>query len=232
MRRRVWILVSLLVLAFVPSAVTQEPNGRQGRGGQAGRGGQGQENEGAALPDDRRLLALHRSFITNAEKLALEYERERDLDKAKAVYGEILKLVPQYEAAQAKLEAIRQMEANAGRATFKVRADRPWQDTGITLVPGKPIAMRANGAWTFQFKAELTAEGISIPQELREFNLGSLVGYVETGDPETSKPFVIGPEKSWVPTAGGRLFLQMYDNDTRDNQGELTVEFLGTFEQR
>ena len=95
------------------------------------------------LPNEQRLLALHRNFIQQAEKLALEYERGKAFDKAKAVYGEILKLVPQYEAPQVKMAAIKQMELTAGRARFDVQADEAWQDTGITVVAGKPIGRHA-----------------------------------------------------------------------------------------
>lgn len=230
MSRRVLVgFVAALMLLGMTWSQAQERRNPQGRG----RGNQQREEEPQPeLPSDQRLLALHRTFITQAERLALEYERDRDLDKAKVVYQEILKLVPQYEPAQLKIAAIQQLEANAQRKTFEVRADRPWQDTGVTLIPGKPITIRANGSWTFTFSAELTAEGIKIPDELKEYNLGSLVGYVDTGNPETSQPFVLGLEKAWVPEHAGRLYLQMYDNDPRDNEGTLTVEFVGSFEGR
>lgn len=188
--------------------------------------------EPAPLPNDQRLLALHRNFIQQAEKLALEYERGKDFDKAKAVYGEILKLVPQYEAAQVKMSAINQMELTAGRARFDVQADEAWQDTGITVIAGKPIAIRAYGTWTFTFTAELSPEGIAIPKELKEYNLGSLIGSIDTGAGPGQNIFVVGPEKSFVAEQSGRLYLQMYDNNVRDNSGSLKVEFLGSFKSK
>ena len=184
------------------------------------------------LPTDQRLLALHRTFVQQAEKLALEYERGKDFDKAKAVYGEILKLVPQYESAKAKMAAINQMELTAGRARMDVKADKSWQDTGITVIAGKPIAIRAYGTWTFTFTAELSAEGIAIPKELREYNLGSLIGSIDTGRGPGENIFVVGPEKSFVAETTGRLYLQMYDNNVRDNEGSLKVEFLGSFDSK
>ena len=184
------------------------------------------------LPTDQRLLALHRTFVQQAEKLALEYERGKDFDKAKAVYGEILKLVPQYESAKAKMAAINQMELTAGRARMDVKADKSWQDTGITVIAGKPIAIRAYGTWTFTFTAELSAEGIAIPKELREYNLGSLIGAIDTGRGPGENIFVVGPEKSFVAETTGRLYLQMYDNNVRDNEGSLKVEFLGSFDSK
>src|SRR5690349_20648079 len=55
------------------------------------------------LPDDKKLLQLHLDFVKKAEKLANEYEGTKDWGKARAVYEEILKLVPQYPNANAKL---------------------------------------------------------------------------------------------------------------------------------
>lgn len=232
MRRRVTLmLVFGLLVALTVTQAQERRNQGQGNRRNAEQQEEGQE-EATPLPSDQRLLALHRTFITQAERLALEYERDQDIDKAKTVYQEILKLVPQYEPAQVKLEAIRQLEANAGRKTFEVKADRPWQDTGVTVIAGKPITIRAAGSWTFTFTAELTAEGITIPEELKEYNLGSLVGYIDTGNPETSQPFVLGPEKAWIPEHSGRLYVQMYDNDPRDNEGTLQLEFIGSFEAR
>lgn len=232
MRRRVTLmLVFGLLVALTVTQAQERRNQGQGNRRNAQQQEEGEE-EAPPLPTDQRLLALHRTFITQAERLALEYERDQDIDKAKTVYQEILKLVPQYEPAQVKLEAIRQLEANAARKTFEVKADRPWQDTGVTVIAGKPITIRAAGAWTFTFTAELTAEGITIPEELKEYNLGSLVGYIDTGNPETSQPFVLGPEKAWIPEHSGRLYVQMYDNDPRDNKGSLQMEFIGSFEAR
>lgn len=230
MRQRV--VVFLVLGLFVALAFGQAQDRRNQAGGNRRNNQQQGSTEEAPpeLPTDQRLLALHRTFITQAERLALEYERDQDLDKAKTVYQEILKLVPQYEPAQMKLDAIRLAEANAGRKTFEVRADRPWQDTGVTVIAGKPITVRAAGSWTFTFSADLTAEGIKIPDELKQYNLGSLVGYIDTGNPETSMPFVLGPEKAWIPEHSGRLYVQMYDNDPRDNEGTLQMEFVGTFE--
>ena len=55
------------------------------------------------LPSDERLLALHRDFVKKAETLAKEYESDKDWGKARTVYEEILKLVPQYGPANSKL---------------------------------------------------------------------------------------------------------------------------------
>jgi hypothetical protein len=182
------------------------------------------------LPDDKRLLAIHLEFVKSAEKLGKEYEGAKDWGKARAVYEEILKLVPQYKPAAERLSAMREYEANAQTATLQIKATEGWQDTGIDLLPGKQVTITASGSWTFHLELKTNAEGLTIPKELRDFNPGCLVGMIpDPSDPENNKPFVVGANKRLELERGGRLFLQMYDTDLRDNDGALKVEVRGTF---
>ena len=182
------------------------------------------------LPDDKRLLALHLEFVKQAEKLGKEYEADKDWGKARAVYEEILKLVPQYPPAQAKLAEMLQREREAKSVSLDILANEGWQDTGIDLIAGKPVTLAATGKWVFHLKVETNAEGLTIPKELRDFNPGCLIGMVpDASDPANNKPFVVGPMKQLMAERSGRLFLRMYDTDPRDNRGSLKVEIHGTF---
>jgi hypothetical protein len=183
------------------------------------------------LPDDKRLLALHLEFVKQAEKLGKEYEADKDWGKARAVYEEILKLVPQYPPAQAKLAEMLQREREAKSVTFTVKASEGWQDTGVDLIVGKPVSLVATGKWTFHLQVETNAEGLTIPKELRDFNPGCLIGMIPDPSEETQMPFVVGSAKQMMPERSGRLFLRMYDTVPRDNDGELKVEIRGTFKE-
>jgi hypothetical protein len=181
------------------------------------------------LPPDPRLLALHREFVQKAEKLAQEYEQKRDFDKAKACYEEILHLVPDYPAAKSALATLIEREFTAEKKVVDVHANRDWQDTGVVVVQGKPVRIKASGTWTLNMSYRLTPAGISIPEELRDFNLGSLIGVIAGGDPKAIKPFLIGEGTEFVAERTGRLLLRMYDNDVNDNVGKITVEISGSF---
>ena len=181
------------------------------------------------LPDDRRLMTLHFDFVKKAEKLANEYEGDKDWGKARAVYEEILKLVPQYPSANAKLEEMIKREAGAQKTLVTVKADTDWQDSGIELIEGKPIIIQVTGTWVFHLEVETTADGLSIPKELRDFPLGCLVGMIPSDDPKLAKPFVLGSGKQFISDRSGKLYLRMYDTDPRDNRGSLKVEIHGTF---
>lgn len=224
-------LVALCLLA-TPTAPAQN-------GGKAKRGDR--EPPAPRLPDDKRLLSLHLDFVRKAEKLALEYENGKDWGKARDVYQEILKLVPQYPPAQAKLADMIRRESEAQHVEFTVEANEGWQDTGVVLLPGKPVSLQVSGTWTFNLQVETNGEGLSIPKELRDFNPGCLIGMLVDNrapmsqgkdDEDAIKPFMIGSGKQLMPERGGRLYLRMYDTVPADNEGALKVDIRGTFAER
>jgi hypothetical protein len=224
-RAPVFILCGLLILGAAGTAAAQRPP--LAKKLPAGK----EPAKQPVLPSDRRLQALHEEFVAKAERLAAEYEGEKQFDKAKAVYEQILRLVPQYQPAQDKVDLLRFQEATANLVTVQVWANRDWQDTGVVVLAGRPVMLRARGQWTFNFKAVLGPGGMEIPKELREFNLGCLVGVIDTGNKEEMKPFVVGPENAFVAEKTGKLYLRMYDLDPSDNQGSLHVEIIGTYQK-
>jgi hypothetical protein len=192
------------------------------------------KEEKVKVINDPDLIKLHLAFVKDAERLAGKYEKEKQWSRAKDCYEQILKLVPQYPPAKAKVEQLLQMEAGAQNHVVVLGANEKWKDTGITLLEDRPITIHASGTWTFRLTAEVSAAGLKIPQELREFDPGCLVGMIippDVKDPmKEIKPFMIGTEKQFLAPKTGRLFVQMYDNDVRDNDGELTIEIRGTFQ--
>jgi hypothetical protein len=192
-----------------------------------------QREDKAKVINDPDLLKLHGEFVKEVEKLGTKYEKEKQWSKAKDCYEQILRLLPQYPPAKAKVEYLLQMEAGAFSQTVTLQANERWKDTGIILQEDRPVTIRATGTWKFHLSAEVTAAGLKIPEELREFDPGCLVGMIvppDVKDPKKEiKPFMIGTEKQLIAPKTGKLFVQMYDNDVRDNEGELTIEVRGTF---
>lgn len=184
------------------------------------------------LVADPRLQKLQRDFVIDAATLAKEYERKKDFDSARVCYEEILKLVPHHPEAERKLKEIRGKEMTAEHKTLKVKATEGWQDTGINVIANRPLTIHAEGVWTFRMEVDLDADGIEIPEELRDFNFGCLVGKIASGgSAEENKPFLVGKDVELTPEQPGRLWLRMYDSDPRDNRGLITVDINGTFEK-
>jgi len=186
-------------------------------------------DEDVKLPDDPRLLDLHRQFVVSAEKLGADYEKNNQFDKARACYEEVVRLVPSYAKGKSHLDRAKEKQATAERKIVSVMANDDWQDSGVTVAAGKPIIITASGFWDFRMSAEVSADGMEIPKELRDFNLGSLVGMVDDGNPKDAKPFFVGAHLEFTSRRTGRLLLRMYDSDVTDNTGKLQVTVTGSF---
>lgn len=191
------------------------------------------EKKEPELVADPRLQKLQKDFVIEAARLAKDYEKKKDIEGARTCYEQILRLVPHHPAAEEALKRIHGEELNAERKSVRVKATDGWQDTGVNVIANRPLSIHAEGTWTFRMEAELTADGMAIPEDLKDFNLGCLVGKIVTGgNPDDNKPFEIGKDlEEFTPEAAGRLLLRMYDSDPRDNKGVLSVEITGTFEK-
>ena len=238
LRSIIALLAVLLTVTQVTSVVGQQRSKKQNkpRSTRKEKGNKKESEEPetpkVVLPTDPRLLSLHRDFVRKAERLATEYERADENEKARAVYNQILKLVPNYPRAMEKLKELHRRESTAQRVVVDVFANRSWQDSGINLIAGKPVQIEAKGKWTFRMVYPLSADGIKIPEKLRDFNLGALVGVIDSPDMEEVEPFLIGSNLQFDAPRSGRLLLQMHDSDPSDNTGKLTVEIKGTFNRR
>ena len=209
--------------------------GQQGQGQNRNNNNQNNQPEEVRL-DDQRLIELHKQFIDNVEKLATEYEKKGELEKARHCYEQVLRLIPQYTTAKDKLDGVKTREATAERKVVDVFANKEWQDSGITIGEGKPVSIKASGQWKIRIDYDLAPDGVEIPKELRDFNLGALVGMIVT-DPNSSDlkdnpVFLVGSSYSFTAKQTGRLYLRMYDADPKDNLGKLSVEITGSFEKK
>lgn len=154
------------------------------------------------VPEDRRLNELHMQFVREAQKIAVDYERTKQLDKARACYQEILRFVPNYGPAQIALNKIHGTVATAQKEFFDVEANKGWQDTGIDVVEGRPLLFRATGKWHLLMDYPVSPDGVAIPKELRQFNLGSLIGLIVPPGSDPSQAST--PAESDKPAEGDK----------------------------
>ena len=185
------------------------------------------------LPSDPQLLSLHREFITKAEKLAVEYERKKQYDRAREVYESLVRLVPKYDKAEEGLKRILTTQAMKDRKLTEVVATRDWQDSGATIQKDMPVHFDVRGTWKVVY--ETGPEGIRIPDELKSrygrFQLGALIGVIAASpdDLNDAKPFAVTPGHEFISPKTGRLFLRMFDVDPTDNEGKMYVMIQSTF---
>ena len=227
------VCVTLFLLFSVDAALAQSPSAARRRQKQI----QDQMKKAAEnqpqLPSDPQLLTLHREFITKAEKLAAEYERKKQLDKAREVYEAMVRLVPKYGVAEEGLNRVLGGQRFQNRKVVSVDATKLWQDTGITLQQGMPVHVEVKGTWKVVY--ETGPKGIEIPEPMRpkdnRIKLGSLIGVIVNNPSELAEtnPFVVEHGKDFNARKSGRLFLRMFDVDPSDNEGKMYVSVQSTF---
>lgn len=226
-------IVALTIMLAAGTLAAQK--GKATRNGTAGvsTSASGDAGKGEVeLSSDPKIQKLQKSFVIEAHKVAQDHEKKNDIEAARECYEQILRVVPNHPGAIEALKRIRGEELTKEKKMVIVKATEGWQDAGINVKADRPLTIRADGTWTFRMEQELDADGMEIPEDLKDFNLGCLVGkIVAVGDTEDSKPFMIGKEKEITPEKPGRLFLRMYDYNPTDNKGLLRVELQGTFEK-
>lgn len=230
-------LTFFFVCFFAASSAFAQTTRQQRQQQQAQRKAQKQIEEAIAnqpqLPSDPQLLSLHREFINKAEKLAGEYERKKQFERAREVYESMVRLVPKLPEAEAGVQRIMQMQSLKDRKLAQVSATEGWQDSGATIQEGMPVRFEVKGTW--RVVLETDALGIEIPEKLRprdpRIKLGTLIGVIakSIGELENAKPFPIRNGESFVSKESGRLFLRMYDLEPSDNEGKMFVLIQSTF---
>ena len=230
-------LVLVLMLCFTVAAISAQRSrskrpSRNTASKSSATGDEAAEESEGGISADPRLAKIQKDFVLETARLAQDYEKKQDIERARSCYEQILRLVPKHPGAEQALQKIRDSELNAERKQLPISATKGPQDTGIDVIANRPITIHAEGSWTFRMEQELGPEGMKIPDELRDFDLGSLMGLIHTGqDPKDLKPFLVGKDCELVPKESGRLLLFMWDADHSDNTGRLNVEIRGTFKK-
>lgn len=226
------VTLTVVLLLGVP-VLAQSPNSRRQQQQMQQRLREIAENQ-PEFPSDPQLLSLHKEFISKAEKLALEYERKKQLDKAREVYESLVRLVPKYKKAEAGLSRVLGGQARQNRKLTDVLANKAWQDSGATLSKDMPVHIEIKeGTWKVVY--ETGPQGIEIPQELRprdsRIKLGTLIAVIANSPAELAeeRPFVLQDGQDFVAKKTGRLYLRMFDVDPSDNEGKLYVMIQSTF---
>ena len=224
-------LVCFLSVSLLAQAPTRQPN-KQGPTKQQSPAAKAAD-EVTKILEDQRLFKLHESFVGGVVKLAEEYENKKDFEKARNCYEQLLRLLPNNQAAQARLQAIRDRESVAETKVVKVLAIRPdWTDTGLVVGDDKPVTFQAAGEWTVRMSFKSDPDGVDIPKDVQAFPIGALIGRIVSGSGEDDdgKPFLIGKGTSFIANRTGLLQLRVYSGvDTSNNTGEASVTIRGSF---
>ena len=110
--------------------------------------------------------------------------------------------------------------------SFKVQANKAWQQPGIYLPKGATVSLRANGSWSPWPLIGMTCDANGDPSstltgEVPWIPICALMAKIGFN----GRPFLVGYETEFVVEQGGQLFLSINDPFAylADNTGDLTV---------
>lgn len=204
------------------------------------------------VPKGRDLDKQHdeivKDFVNRTHRLALQYQQAGQYDKAKDSLDLILKVSPDNPEAKALLDKMHRQELSENKKVVKVLANQGWQKTGVQVLEGKPVVIEAKGDWVFTMRRSTSADGLDMPDDMKKFPLGSLIGAIDAEDAapaaqpqkkggnrenDARRPFLVGAQRTFDRApATGMLYLKIHDTDESDNQGQLTVTISGQVRER
>lgn len=106
-----------------------------------------------------------------------------------------------------------------------IAGSQSWTDTGLDLVLGKKVSVKATGEVFANASVSGGPDGVPGYPEWAQYNVVpeaqhvALVGKIG----EEGTPFLVGADTSFVVRVDGRLFLGPNDKDIRNNRGEFVA---------
>ena len=160
----------------------------------------------------------------------------RSLQGARGAYTARIQLLSGTSASPTSATTVPATTAGSGRQLRKqidVPAESEWTDTGIDLLAGDKLRIRAEGTINYTSKKTCGPDGgdrewgdLIRALPVNDVGRGALIGLI--GQAGTATPFLIGAKAEFEVDKSGRLFLGVNDDDYRNNRGSfrVTVEIV------
>ena len=160
------------------------------------------QDEGESNALDLRTRKAIQVFIKDGMEIAIEYEKNGDLQKAKNMYEQIQRLDNRITGVDAKIEFLDQQLVAANQQVHMLDTSKGWVSIGMAY-KGRKFRVLTAGTYAMTLKQEPNAMGFEHGDVKKngmdpEFPLGSLIGAYYT-DKKPGKPFLIGKEGTLVP---------------------------------
>ena len=190
------------------------------------------QDEGESNALDLRTRKAIQVFIKDGMEIAIEYEKNGDLQKAKNMYEQIQRLDNRITGVDAKIEFLDQQLVAANQQVHMLDTSKGWVSIGMAY-KGRKFRVLTAGTYTMTLKQEPNAMGFENGDVKKngmdpEFPLGSLIGVYYTGK-KPGKPFLIGKEDTLVPEKDGILYLKVNVPPAIACEGMINIGTSGWF---
>ena len=190
------------------------------------------QDEGESNALDLRTRKAIQIFIKDAMEIAIEYEKNGDLQKAKNMYEQIQRLDNRIPGIGQKIELLGQQLVAANKQVHMLDTSKGWTPIGMAY-KGRQFRVLTAGSYTMTLRKEPTAQGFESGDVKKngmntEFPLGALIGVYFT-DKKPGKPFLIGKEDTFVPEKSGILYLKVNVPPAIACEGVINIGTSGWF---
>jgi hypothetical protein len=181
---------------------------------------------------DIRSNKAIQAFVAEAMELAIEYENNGDVEKARLMYQQIYRLDKRQQQLPAKIKFLENSLLGKNQIVHKLNTSIGWTAIG-NVYADRSFKIITAGTFTMTPSGEFTASGMPKGDVKKngmdhEMPLGALIG-VYFRDKKPSQVFLVGAGKLFTPEKDGVLYLKINAPPAMKCEGVISVGTSGWF---
>ncbi len=181
---------------------------------------------------DIRSNKAIQAFVAEAMELAIEYENNGDVEKARMMYQQIYRLDKRQQQLPAKIKFLENSLLDKNQIVHKLNTSIGWTPIG-NVYADRSFKIITAGTFTMTPSGEFSASGTPKGDVKKngmdnEMPLGALIG-VYFRDKKPSQPFLVGGGKLLTPEKDGVLYLKINAPPGMKCEGVISVGTSGWF---
>ena len=181
---------------------------------------------------DVRTNKAIQAFVAEAKELAIEYETNGDIEKARLMYQQIYRLDKRQQQLPAKIKFLENSLLDKNQVVHKLNTSIGWTAIG-NVYADRTFKLFTAGTFTMAPSGEFTASGMPKGDVKKngmdhEMPLGALIG-VYFRDKKPGQPFLVGAGKVFTPEKDGVLYLKINTPPEMKCQGIINIGTSGWF---
>ena len=181
---------------------------------------------------DVRSNKAVQAFVVEAMELAIEYERNGDIEKARLMYQQIYRLDKRQQKLPSKIKFLENSLLDKNQVVHQLNTSIGWTPIG-NVYADRSFKIFAAGTFSMTPSGEFTASGMPKGDVKKdgmddEMPLGALIG-VYFRDKKPSQPFLVGGGNLFTPEKDGVLYLKINAPPGMKCQGVIKVGTSGWF---
>ena len=191
------------------------------------------QGDSATRAIDVRSNKAIQAFVAEALELAIEYENNGDVEKARMMYQQIFRLDKRQQQLPAKIKFLENSLLDKNQVIHKLNTAIGWTPIG-NVYADRSFKIVTAGTFTMMPSVEFSAQGISKGDVKKdgmddEMPLGALIG-VYFRDKKPSQAFLVGGGKLLTPEKDGVLYLKINAPPGMKCDGIISIGTSGWFD--